>query len=301
MLGRGDDGSEPGARRDLAAHRRLLHNHPQRHDEPQCGHDALLGGDCLAAVACSRASGPYRLGGAWRARRAQPLCKAVLWRNACHRRTLAPLRPGVARAASLSVALGRSRSLRALRNTARDVASRNLGFAALAYAKESADFEDGGLKFIGGQLLAAAGAAVIALFSGLVGRRPWSGAAQPASGNQPLDPKAIPFLASMTLGPILLTAAFAMVSGASNKWGAPDAEPLRPPFGCSRAAPLRQPGPFAHRARGMRAVMCCATQLCAFPAGRAQYRKKAYTGIMAPGQDLRSASSASGRTGLASR
>ena len=95
------------------------------------------------------------------------------------------------------------------------------GFAALAYAKESANSEDGGLKFIGGQLLAAAGAAAIALFSGLIGWRPSSGATQPASGSGPLDPQAIPFLASMTIGPILLTAAFAMVSGASNKWGAP--------------------------------------------------------------------------------
>ena len=94
-------------------------------------------------------------------------------------------------------------------------------FVALAYAKESAASEDGGLNFISGQLLAAAGAAAIALFSGLMGRRPAPGAAQAATGDQPLDPKTIPFLAAMTLGPILLTAALATVSGASNKWGAP--------------------------------------------------------------------------------
>ena len=92
---------------------------------------------------------------------------------------------------------------------------------ALVYAKESADSEDGGLKFIGDQLLVAAGAAAIALVTGLIGRGRSPGASQCATSGQSLDPKAIAFLATMTLGPILLTAAFATVSGASNKWGAP--------------------------------------------------------------------------------
>ncbi len=96
-------------------------------------------------------------------------------------------------------------------------------FAPVLYAKESADSSGSALKFLADQALVAGGAGLLAVFSGLIPLRPSARPVQAQDGSKPLDPSAMPFLATMTLGPILLTTVIAMGmgSGASNKWGAP--------------------------------------------------------------------------------